>query len=98
MPANQFTARCTRADRISTRPNTPENHAIEPNKLAALPGDRTLYAERRSLVDGLTTLLSGATTIAMEYSPNNDIPYISRVDGGTIDLLRSLGKIGRAHV
>ena len=37
-------------------------------------------------------LLAGATTIAMEYSPNNDIPYISRVDAGTIDLLRSLGK------
>ena len=68
------------------------NHAIEPNKLAALPGDRTLYAERRQLVEGLTSLLAGATTIAMEYSPNNDIPYISRVDGGTIDLLRSLGK------
>jgi Xaa-Pro aminopeptidase len=27
----------------------------------------------------------------MEYSANCDIPYISRVDGGTIDLIRSLG-------
>ena len=68
------------------------NHAIESGKLDALPGDKTIYAERRSLVEGLTTILSGATTIAMEYSANNDIPYISRVDGGTIDLLRSLGK------
>jgi len=68
------------------------NHAIESRKLDALPGDKTIYAERRSLVDGLTTILAGATTIAMEYSANNDIPYISRVDGGTIDLLRSLGK------
>lgn len=68
------------------------NHAIEPRKLAALPGDQTIYAERRSLVAGLETILTGATTIAMEYSANNDIPYISRVDGGTIDLLRALGK------
>jgi Xaa-Pro aminopeptidase len=68
------------------------NHAIESRKLDALPGDKTIYAERRSLVEGLTQILSGATTIAMEYSANNDIPYISRVDGGTIDLLRSLGK------
>ena len=68
------------------------NHAIESRKLDALPGDKTIYAGRLQLVEGLKTILSGATTIAMEYSANNDIPYISRVDAGTVDLLRSLGK------
>ena len=29
--------------------------------------------------------------IAMQYSPMNDIPYISRVDAGTIELIRSFG-------
>ena len=29
--------------------------------------------------------------MAMQYSPMNDIPYISRVDAGTIELIRSLG-------
>jgi Xaa-Pro aminopeptidase len=29
--------------------------------------------------------------VAMQYSPNNDIPYISRVDAGTIELVRSFG-------
>ena len=29
--------------------------------------------------------------VAMQYSPMNDIPYISRVDAGTIELVRSLG-------
>jgi Xaa-Pro aminopeptidase len=29
--------------------------------------------------------------IAMQYSPNNDIPYMSRVDAGTIELIRSFG-------
>lgn len=67
------------------------NHAIESHKLDALPGDRTIYAGRGPLVDGLKTILGGAKTIAMEYSANCDIPYISRVDGGTIDLIRSLG-------
>jgi Xaa-Pro aminopeptidase len=67
------------------------NHAIESKKLDALPGDKTIYAGRLQLVDGIKTILGGAKTIAMEYSANCDIPYISRVDGGTIDLIRSLG-------
>jgi Xaa-Pro dipeptidase len=32
-----------------------------------------------------------ARRIAMQYSPNNDIPYMSRVDAGTIELIRSFG-------
>lgn len=66
-------------------------HAIESKKLDHLPGDKTIYAGRKPLEDGLKTILSGAKTIAMEYSANCDIPYISRVDAGTIDLIRSLG-------
>ena len=67
------------------------NHAIESHKLDALPGDKTIYAGRGPLVDGLKNILGGAKTIAMEYSANNDIPYISRVDAGTIELIRSMG-------
>lgn len=29
--------------------------------------------------------------VAMQYSRNNDIPYVSRVDAGTIELIRSFG-------
>ena len=67
------------------------NHAIESHKLDALPGDKTIYAGRGPLEAGLKKILGSAKTIAMEYSANCDIPYISRVDGGTIDLIRSLG-------
>lgn len=67
------------------------NHAIEAHKLDALPGEQHLYAGRGPLVDGLKTILTGARTIAMEYSANCDIPYISRVDAGTIELIRSFG-------
>jgi Xaa-Pro dipeptidase len=66
-------------------------HAIEAGTLDALPGDTFLYAERRTLEDGLKRLVGGAGTIAMEFSPECAIPYISRVDGGTIDWVRRLG-------
>ena len=39
----------------------------------------------------MQTVLHGAKKVAMEYSPRNAIPYISRVDAGTIELIRSLG-------
>lgn len=67
------------------------NHAIESHKLDALPGDKTIYAGRGPLVEGLKKILGGAKKIAMEYSANCDIPYISRVDAGTIELIRSMG-------
>jgi len=49
------------------------------------------YNSRESLVTSLRTLLGGAKTIAMEYSPQNNIPYVSKVDGGTLEMVRSLG-------
>lgn len=66
-------------------------HAIERHTLDALPGRKTAYAGRQQLEDGLRSLLTGTRRLAMEYSPNCDIPYVSRVDGGTIELLRQLG-------
>jgi Xaa-Pro aminopeptidase len=49
------------------------------------------YNSRQTLSQELRKLLGGARTVAMEYSPNGNIPYISKVDGGTLDLVRSLG-------
>ena len=66
-------------------------HAIEPNVLDDAAGERRIYADRRDLEAGLRTLLQHARTIAMEVSPAGAIPYISRVDGGTLDFVRSLG-------
>jgi Xaa-Pro dipeptidase len=58
-------------------------HAIERRTLDALPGEKVVYAGRQQLDAGLTTLLSGLKRVAMEYSRNCAIPYISRVDGGS---------------
>ncbi|HUR33495.1 MAG TPA: M24 family metallopeptidase [Vicinamibacterales bacterium] len=66
-------------------------HAIEPHALAHLPGDARRYAGRQQLEEGLRGLLAGMTRVAMEYSPECAIPYVSRVDAGTIELVRRLG-------
>ena len=50
-----------------------------------------MYAGREQLQAGLGTLVKGVTRVAMEYSPNCAIPYVSRVDAGTIELVRGLG-------
>lgn len=66
-------------------------HAIEAGALDSLPGKKEIYLPWPELHQTLKTLLAGQQTIAMQYSPHNDIPYISRVDAGTIELIRSFG-------
>ena len=66
-------------------------HAIERNSLAHLPGTTERYAGRDQLEAGLRRLLTGVKRIAMEYSPGCAIPYVSRIDAGTIELVRETG-------
>ena len=66
-------------------------HKIEKNSLAHLPGSTTRYAGRDQLEAGLRTLLTGIGRVAMEYSPGCSIPYVSRVDAGTVELVRQAG-------
>jgi len=66
-------------------------HAIEPFNLDHLPGSKTIYSQRQSLASGLQQVLGGLKRVAMEYSPGNSIPYISRVDAGTVEAVRQLG-------
>ncbi len=67
-------------------------HKIETNSLAALPGDTLYYAGLDELEKSLRKILARAKTIAMQYSPKNAIPYVSMVDAGTVELIRSFGK------
>ena len=66
-------------------------HAIERHNLDHLPGTQLVYAGRAQLHAGLTKVLTGIKRVAMEYSPNCAIPYVSRVDAGTIELVRAIG-------
>ena len=66
-------------------------HAIERHNLDALPGEKRVYAGRQQLASGLDALLAGTRVVAMEYSPANAIPYLSRVDAGTAEAIRERG-------
>src|SRR5437773_8678805 len=72
---------------------TPEKivHAIETSTLDSLPGDKRVYLPWQQLHQHLRETLGSAKKVAMQYSPLNTIPYISRVDAGTIELVRSFG-------
>jgi len=67
-------------------------HRIEQARLDTLPGSKNLYSSWQELHAGIESLLQSHTTIAMQYSPNNAIMYVSMVDAGTVEFLRSLGK------
>lgn len=75
------------------RTGTPRRlvHAIESAVLDALPGETFVYAGRQQLADRLAEVIAGARRVAMEYSPLCAIPYVSRVDAGTAELVRSCG-------
>jgi Xaa-Pro dipeptidase len=66
-------------------------HKIESESLAALPGETLYYAAQSELQDNLEKLVDGALSIAMQYSQRNAIPYVSMVDAGTVELVRSVG-------
>jgi Xaa-Pro dipeptidase len=66
-------------------------HQIEPHALDALPGSAQKYLRWQELEAGVKSLVSGAGKVAMEYVPRNANPYVSRVDAGTVELVRSFG-------
>lgn len=67
-------------------------HRIEEGKLDTLPGSKREYSSWQELEHELASMLQGFTKIAMQYSPRNAIMYVSMVDAGTVELLRSMGK------
>jgi len=67
-------------------------HKIEPGHLDTLPGAKKQYSGWQELFDQVKAMLTNSRDIAMQYSPNNLVFTISLVDGGTLDLIRGLGK------
>jgi Xaa-Pro aminopeptidase len=67
-------------------------HRIEQGRLDSLPGAKGQYSSWQELAAGLEAMLFDAQRIAMQYSPNNAIMYVSMVDAGTVEFLRGLGK------
>src|SRR5436190_8381886 len=67
-------------------------HKIESRHLDTLPGNKLQYSGWQELFDQVKAMLSTFRDIAMQYSPNNLVFTVSLVDGGTLELIRGLGK------
>jgi len=66
-------------------------HTVEKGKLDALPGSKHVFLAWESLHSSLKKILGSPKKIAMQYSPKNNIPSISLVDAGLIELVKSFG-------
>ncbi len=66
-------------------------HRIESTVLDHLPGGKAVYLSWQQLQTCLQELLNDCDSVAMQYSEKGAIPDISRVDGGTVELVRSCG-------
>jgi Xaa-Pro aminopeptidase len=66
-------------------------HRIERKMLRDLPGDRIPYSSWGEQVEALRQITGGRRRVAMQYSPMCAVPYVSNVDGGTLELVRSVG-------
>jgi Xaa-Pro aminopeptidase len=66
-------------------------HRIERGMIGALPGEKIPYSSWTEQVEGLRRITGGLRRVAMQYSPLCAIPYVSMVDAGTVELLRSVG-------
>ncbi len=66
-------------------------HAIESGVLEGLPGSMQVYSSWSAQRDGIKKLVAGCRRIAMQYSPDCAIPYVSLVDAGTLELVRGTG-------
>jgi Xaa-Pro aminopeptidase len=66
-------------------------HKIESGSLDDVPGDKDEYSSWPEQQAKLHGMLNGTRRIAMQYSPECAIPYVSLVDGGTLELVRKAG-------
>lgn len=65
--------------------------SVESHVLSSLPGNTLVYRSWQEYRHYLGQMLTGAKRVAMEYVPDNAIPYVSLVDAGTVELIRGLG-------
>lgn len=66
-------------------------HEAEKRSFDHLPGQKLTYPGYRDVEKQLRALLKGVRTIAAEYSPKAAVPAVSRIDAGTLELIRAAG-------
>ena len=66
-------------------------HESEKRSFEHLPGKKLTYTNYKELDKHLRTMLKGIRSVALEYSQRANVPSISRVDAGTLELIRAAG-------
>lgn len=64
---------------------------VDQGRFAHLGIETALFVNREDMTAQLRGLLQGARRVAMEYSPQGALPRVSRIDGGTLELVRGMG-------
>jgi Xaa-Pro aminopeptidase len=64
---------------------------VDQSRFSHLGIETTLFVNRKTMTENLQKLLDGQSQIAMEYSPNGALPRVSKVDAGTLELVKSMG-------
>jgi Xaa-Pro aminopeptidase len=67
------------------------NHRLEPAMLEHMPGEQAYYLTWREHADELGKLVAGVRGLVAQYSPDNGLPSVSRLDAGTAEFLRARG-------
>ena len=67
-------------------------HQIEQASFDALKLRMVVFKNWKEMLQRLEDILTGAENVAMEYSAFCSIPYVAKVDSGTIETIRGLGK------
>lgn len=66
--------------------------AVESGKLDSLPGKTYIYKSLEQMIEYLQIALTGCKKVFMQYSPMANVPSISVVDAGTVELIKSFDK------
>jgi Xaa-Pro aminopeptidase len=66
-------------------------HTSESRSFDALPGKKLTYLGYRDLAKQMTAMLKSVKSVAVEYSAKAAMPNVSRVDAGTLELIRGAG-------
>jgi Xaa-Pro aminopeptidase len=66
-------------------------HRIEQQPWTGWIGEKRVYLSWEELQEELQGMLDGLERVAMEYSASDAVPYVDRVPGGVLELVRSCG-------
>ena len=64
---------------------------VDQSRFTHLGLDTTLFVNRLDMIAKLRGMLGESNRVAMEYTPEGALPRVSKVDGGTLEMVRSLG-------